>query len=38
MASKGFIERWKTILFQLKHFDNRLRFLEMNMENVFQEK
>lgn len=31
-------KRWKKIILQLKHIDTRIRFIEMNLENSFQEK
>lgn len=31
-------KRWKKIILQLKQMDTRIRFIEMNLENSFQEK
>ena len=34
----GSFKRWKNIILQLKQMDTRLRFIEINLENLFQEK
>lgn len=38
MDLKGSYKRWKNIILQLKQMDTRLRFIEINLENLFQEK
>lgn len=38
MDLKGSFKRWKNIILQLKQMDTRLRFIEINLENLFQEK
>jgi hypothetical protein len=38
MGIKDSFNRWKTIILNLKQLETRLRFIEINLENVFQNK